>query len=265
MRERIDGIIFGSETPGGRLFDILLIALILASVFVVMLDSVASVSAEYGPLLYKLEWIFTLIFKLEYGLRLWTVRPGLKYALSFFGLIDLLAILPTYLSVFFPGSQYLTVIRLFRVLRIFRILKLVQFMQESNVLVQGLKGSARKICVFIFTVLILVTILGAVIYAIEGSENGFTSIPKSVYWAIVTLTTVGYGDMAPSTNFGQFIAAVIMLLGYGIIAVPAGIVTSELASQKNVHKVSRACPSCSTEGHDFDSIFCKYCSRKLLA
>jgi voltage-gated potassium channel len=264
MKQTLHDIIFEAETKAGRAFDIALIISIVSSVIIVMLDSVTSFNTHYGRLFYALEWCFTGIFTLEYILRLWLVQTPRKYALSFFGIIDLLALLPTYLSLLIPGSQFLLVIRLLRVLRIFRILKLVQFVQESKVLINGLRGSARKIFVFIFCVVILVTIMGSLIYFIEDGQNGFTSIPKSIYWAIVTLTTVGYGDIAPATNIGQFLAAGIMLMGYGIIAVPAGIVSSELTNTTKVTSVStHVCPSCTTEGHDNDAKFCKFCGADL--
>lgn len=263
MKQTIHDIVFEAETKAGRRFDILLIICIISSVGIVMFDSIASFNARYGDLFYLLEWCFTAIFTIEYALRLWLVQTPRKYALSFFGIIDLLALLPTYLSVLVPGSQFLLVIRLLRVLRIFRILKLVQFVQESKVLVLGLRSSARKIFVFIFCVLILVTILGSLIYFIEDGQNGFTSIPRSIYWAIVTLTTVGYGDIAPATNIGQFMAAVIMLLGYGIIAVPAGIVSSELTNTTSTSVSTHVCPSCTREGHDSDAQHCKFCGTHL--
>lgn len=263
FKERLYQIVFEAETTVGKLFDLVLILSIFMSVGIVMLDSVESVSAQYGSLFYTLEWIFTGLFTLEYLIRLWVIPRPIKYATSFFGVIDVLAILPAYLSLIFSGTHVLLVIRLLRVLRIFRILKLVQFVSESRVLLEGLKESARKIFVFIFSVFVLVVILGALIYSIEGGENGFSSIPKSVYWAIVTLTTVGYGDIAPTTNGGQLLAAIIMLLGYGIIAVPAGIVTSQLTMQ-NMNAVStEVCPNCAKEGHEPDATYCKFCGGAL--
>jgi len=263
MKQRLYDIIFEAETPLGKFFDIVLIGTIFGSVLVVMLDSIASFNIQYGALFYRLEWIFTLLFTVEYSLRLWVVRRPSKYAFSFFGVIDLLSILPTYVSLLLPGSQYLLVIRLLRVLRIFRVLKLVQFVQESAILMASIKESMRKIIVFILGVIILVIILGSVMYSIEGGQNGFTSIPKSIYWAIVTLTTVGYGDLAPVTVTGQFLASIIMLMGYGLIAVPAGIVTSELTFRTKTKVSTDVCPMCNKEGHDPDATYCKYCSYKL--
>ncbi len=260
---RLHEIIFEADTPAGKWFDLLLILSILLSVFVVMLDSVASVRARYGSLIYTIEWFFTLLFTIEYVLRLLSVGRPLKYALSFFGIVDLLAIIPTYLSLIFPGTEYFLVIRILRILRVFRILKLVQYLNEANLLLEALRTSFKKITVFIFTVLTLVIIFGAIIYVLEGEENGFTSIPRSSYWAIVTLTTVGYGDISPKTNLGQALAAVIMILGYGIIAVPTGIVTAELIKNPKNKISTQACPECSAEGHDPDAVFCKFCGMKL--
>jgi voltage-gated potassium channel len=262
-RRRLYAVIFESDTRAGRLFDVALIACILASVVVVMLDSVGPIRAQHGKFLYRVEWFFTVLFTIEYVLRLLCVGKPLRYAGSFFGVIDLMSILPTYLSVLLPGSQYLIVIRILRVLRIFRVLRLAQYMGESRLLVQALRASRRKVAVFLFTVLTLVVVLGSVIYMVEGEEHGFTSIPKSIYWAIVTLTTVGYGDIAPQTPLGQFVAVIVMIIGYGIIAVPTGIVTVEM-SQAFRQKVSAAvCPSCSAEGHDSDAVHCKRCGGKL--
>ncbi len=262
-RFKIHEVIFEADTRVGKLFDIVLIISILLSVIVVMLDSIAAINKEYGNFLYILEWVFTVLFTIEYILRIISVGKPLKYAKSFFGVVDLLAILPTYFSLLFPGSQYFLVIRVLRLLRIFRVLKLVQYTVEARSLRQALKASKRKIIVFVFTVLILVVIFGALMYVIEGEENGFTSIPRSIYWAIVTLTTVGYGDISPATPLGQILAAIIMILGYGIIAVPTGIVTAEMAFAAGKNISTQACPDCSAEGHDSDAKYCKYCGVKL--
>lgn len=262
-RFKIHEIIFEADTKAGKLFDIILIITILLSVIIVMFDSVAIVNKEYGKTLYFLEWIFTILFTIEYVMRFITVGRPVKYALSFFGVVDLLAILPTYFSLLFPGSQYFLVIRVLRLLRVFRVLKLVQYVSEARSLGQALKASKRKIVVFVFTVLTLVVIFGSLMYVIEGEKNGFTSIPRSVYWAIVTLTTVGYGDISPSTPLGQAIAAIIMILGYGIIAVPTGIVTAEMTVAAGKTISTQACQECSAEGHDSDAEFCKYCGAKL--
>ena len=262
-RAHLHEVIFEADTPLGKAFDVLLIVSILASVTAVMLDSVVSVRAQHGSLLYGIEWFFTLLFSVEYGLRLLSVGRPLKYATSFYGVVDLLAIVPTYLSLLLPGGQYLLVIRILRILRIFRILKLVTYLSEARLLMQALRASGRKIAVFLYTVLTLVVIFGALMYVIEGEANGFTSIPRSIYWSIVTLTTVGYGDISPQTNLGQMLASVVMIFGYAIIAVPTGIVTVEM-SQAFGRKVStQACPECSAEGHDSDARHCKYCGAML--
>jgi voltage-gated potassium channel len=262
-RHKIHEIIFEADTPAGKMFDIILIITILLSVMIVMLDSIAEVNKNYGRTIYILEWIFTILFTVEYLFRLTTVGKPLKYAFSFFGVVDLLAILPTYFSLLLPGSQYFLVIRILRLLRVFRVLKLVQYVGEARMLTTALKNSKRKIVVFVFTVLTLVVIFGSIMYVIEGEKNGFTSIPRSVYWAIVTLTTVGYGDISPSTPLGQAIAAVIMILGYGIIAVPTGIVTAEMTVAAGKKVSTQACLECSAEGHDSDAVFCKYCGARL--
>ena len=263
LRDRLHEIIFEADTPGGKLFDVLLILLIVASVILVMLDSVSSIRQSYGRLLYLIEWIFTIIFTIEYALRLYSVRRPLAYATSFFGIVDLMAILPSYLSIIFPGTHYLLVIRVLRVLRIFRVLKLAQYVGEIQVLSRALLASRRKITVFLFTVTTLVIIFGSLMYLIEKPEHGFTSIPRSIYWAVVTLTTVGYGDISPKTELGQAISAIIMIIGYGIIAVPTGIVTAELTQTYKKSVSTQACRMCSAEGHDPDASHCKYCGAEL--
>lgn len=262
-RRRLHEIIFEADTPEGRLFDTALIVSIVMSVILVMLDSVASIRADWGGWLYAAEWLFTLLFTVEYGLRLFCVGRPLKYATSFYGIVDLLAILPTYFSILLPGSQYLLVIRILRVLRIFRVFKLVQYLGEASLLMQALRESRRKITVFLFTVLTLVCIFGSLMYLIEDNSSGFTSIPRGIYWSIVTLTTVGYGDISPQTNFGQLIASLIMILGYSILAVPTGIVTVEMSQAFKRKVTTQACPDCSREGHDKDARFCKYCGAQL--
>ena len=263
LRSRLHEIIFEADTPAGKLFDILLILSIVISVVLVMLDSVSSIRQSYGDLLYLGEWIFTILFTIEYVLRLFSVGRPLSYATSFFGVVDLLAILPTYLSIIFPGSQYFMVIRLLRVLRIFRVLKLVQYVGEARLLMRAMRASGRKITVFLFVVLTLVIIFGSLMYIIEDSQSGFSSIPQSIYWAVVTLTTVGYGDISPQTGLGQTLAALIMIIGYAIIAVPTGIVTAELAQGYKKSVSTQSCPQCSAEGHDPDAEYCKYCGASL--
>ena len=263
LRMKLHEVIFEADTPAGKWFDVLLILAILASVVMVMLDSVGTIQKSYGPVLLAGEWFFTILFTIEYVLRLLSVGRPLAYATSFYGIVDLLAILPTYLSILVPGAQYLLVIRILRVLRIFRILKLVQYLGEARMLTQALHASRRKITVFLIVVLTLVTIFGSLIYLVEDPKDGFTSIPKSIYWSIVTLTTVGYGDISPQTSLGQLLSALIMIIGYGIIAVPTGIVTVELAQAFKRQISTQACPECSAEGHDIDAKFCKYCGSKL--
>jgi len=262
-RLKFHEIIFEADTPAGKWFDVLLILCILVSVVMVMLDSVSAIQKTHGWILLVGEWFFTILFTIEYVLRLLSIGRPLAYATSFFGVVDLLAILPTYLSIIIPGAQYFLVIRILRVLRIFRILKLVQYLGEARLLAQALRASRRKITVFLFVVLTLVTIFGSLIYLIEDPKDGFTSIPKSIYWSIVTLTTVGYGDISPQTNLGQLLSALIMIIGYGFIAVPTGIVTVELAQAFKRKISTQACPECSAEGHDSDAKFCKYCGSKL--
>ncbi|MFC1849364.1 ion transporter [candidate division CSSED10-310 bacterium] len=256
-------VIFEADTPAGKWFDVLLIISIVLSVLAVMLDSVSSIHAKYSSFLYAVEWFFTILFTIEYIFRLLSVGRPLLYAVSFFGIVDLLAILPTYLSLLIPGSRYLIVIRVLRVLRIFRVLKLVKYVHEAKYIKQALQASLRKITVFLFAVMTLVIIMGSLMYLIEGEVNGFTSIPKSIYWAIVTLTTVGYGDISPKTGLGQALAALIMILGYSIIAVPTGIVTVEFSRVQELKISTRVCPECSAEDHDSDATFCKYCGSKL--
>jgi voltage-gated potassium channel len=263
-RSQLHEIIYESEKPSGKLFDVVLLALILLSILIVMLDSVESLHARYGDLFYTLEWIFTIIFTIEYILRILSIRRPRKYVLSGLGIIDLLAIIPSYLSFLVAGSQSLLVLRALRLLRIFRIFRLVHFVSEMRFLAVAIRSSTRKISIFILFVVNAVVILGSVIYLVEGQENGFTSIPQSVYWAIVTITTVGYGDIAPVTPLGKFIASFIMLLGYGIIAVPTGIVTTEMAiAARMTRQDSRGCPTCGREGHEPDADYCKFCGGKL--
>ncbi len=263
-RSTLHEVIFESETPAGRAFDITLIISILLSITAVMVESVRSIRAVYGPLLYDIEWFFTGLFTVEYVLRLLSVRRPFRYATSFFGVVDVLAILPTFLSLLLPGTQYLFTVRVLRLLRIFRILKLSEYLSEASVIINALRASQRKIIVFILSVLTVVVIIGSLMYIVEGEENGFTSIPTSIYWAIVTLTTVGFGDITPHTPMGKALASVVMIMGYGIIAVPTGIVTAELTNAGARKRISnQACPNCSAEGHDPDAVHCKYCGAHL--
>ena len=262
VRHKTYEIIFGHETWAGRAFDVLMIVAILASVAVIMLESVASIRAEHGRLLRGAEWFFTALFTVEYVTRLWCVgRPGV-YARSFLGIIDLLAVLPTYISLLFPGGQVITVVRILRVLRVFRILKLARYVGEARVLGQALRASRYKITIFAITVVSITVIVGSLMYLVEGPPSGFTSIPRSVYWAIVTLTTVGFGDITPHTPLGQALASLVMIMGYGIIAVPTGILTAEFVETARAQRGAR-CPECGRRGNDGDASYCKWCGGAL--
>lgn len=266
-RARVHEVIFEADTPAGKLFDFVLLVAILLSVLAVMLDSVPSVHAVRGRELRAAEWLFTALFTVEYGLRLWCVERPVRYARSFFGLVDLVAILPSFLSLLFDGAQSLLLVRELRILRVFRLLKLANYLGEAEVLTSALRASRPKIVVFLVVVVNVASIMGALMYLIEGHRGAFDSIPAGVYWAIVTMTTVGFGDIAPVTVQGRILASLLMLMGYGIIAIPTGIVTSEIV-QAGRAKVrlpvsTRCCPSCAAEGHDADARHCKYCGAEL--
>ncbi len=262
LKDTLYDIIFEADTPAGKWFDVLLILSILVSVAVVMADSVGAIRASYGRFLVVAEWFFTILFTVEYIFRLYCVRSRLKYAKSFYGLVDFIAIVPTYLSLVFPATKYFMVLRTLRILRVFRVLKLLQYLREANLLMKALASSRRKITIFFFTVLTLVTIFGSLMYVIEGEVNGFTSIPRGIYWAIVTMTTVGYGDISPQTPMGQALASIVMILGYSIIAVPTGIFTVEF-SQALARETSSDCSSCGRGGHEQDALHCKFCGEEL--
>lgn len=262
LRERIRIVIFEAETPAGRFFDLSLLVAIVGSVLAVSLDSVESIRKDAGDALFVLEWFFTIAFTIEYLLRLYCIDKPVRYARSFFGIVDLLAILPTYLSFLIPGAQGLAVIRVIRLLRVFRVLKLARFLGEANILTQALHSSRHKVTVFLGSVMCIVVITGSAMYLIEGAEGGFTSIPRGMYWAVVTMTTVGYGDLAPQSVAGQMLASVLMVLGYAIIAVPTGIVSSELI-QAVRNPTTRVCPNCTEEGHTWDANFCRECGKRL--
>ncbi len=263
LRHTLHRVIFEADTPGGKAFDVALFLAIGASVAAVMLESVPEVRAAHGGALRIAEWTLTVLFTVEYLVRLVAVGHPWRYARSFFGVVDLLAVVPTYVSLVFPGAQSLLVLRAIRLLRVFRVFKLARYLHEAGVLLEAMRSSRRKITVFFGTVLVLVLIIGALMYLVEGERSGFTSIPKSVYWAIVTVTTVGYGDITPRTALGQFIAAVAMLLGYSIIAVPTGIFGAELMRQGRGEVTTRACRRCGAEGHDRDALYCKRCGAGL--
>jgi voltage-gated potassium channel len=263
VRQTLHEVIFGTDSPAGKGFDVILLVLIIASVLAVVLETVASIRSVYGPELRAFEWLVTILFTVEYLLRLYCVGKPWRYARSFYGIVDLLAVLPTYLSVIIPGAQSLLVIRALRLLRVFRVLKLVHFVGEAAQLGAALRASARKIIVFLGAVVSIVVIVGSLMYLIEGEANGFTNIPVSIYWSIVTMTTVGYGDIAPQTPIGKMLASAIMILGYGIIAVPTGIVSVELAGVARKTAEQRACPGCGAAGHDSDAEHCKFCGAAL--
>ncbi len=262
IRNKLYEIIFEADTPAGKWFDIVLLWGIILSVLVVFLESISELRSDYGDIFYYLEWFFTILFTFEYFLRIVSIKKASSYIFSFYGVIDLLAILPTYLSLVIVGSQYFLVIRILRLLRVFRILKLTHMVRQATILRRALIASRGKIAVFLFAVLSLVVVIGSVMYVIEGPENGFTSIPVSMYWTIVTMTTVGYGDISPQTTLGQIFASIVMIMGYAIIAVPTGIVSVEMAdATKKIS--SQVCPNCLKEGHDIDADYCKYCSSAL--
>ena len=262
-KRELHEIIYYADTPNGKLFDLILLITILASIVLVMLESIDSINDSYGTFLNISEWIITGLFTLEYILRIIAIKKPLKYIFSFYGIIDLLSTIPKYLSLIFIGSHHFAALRALRLLRVFRILKLTRYIGASNKLLIALKASRAKIGVFLFFIIILCVILGAIMYMIEGADNGFTSIPKSIYWAVVTMTTVGYGDIAPQTPFGQFIASIIMILGYAIIAIPTGIVSSEISKTDSIDTNTQSCPNCGIDGHKDGAEFCYSCGTKL--
>jgi voltage-gated potassium channel len=263
LRGKLYTVIFEADTQAGQAFDIVLLFLIVSSVMVVSLESVISLRRQYLHLFQVLEWTFTILFTMEYFLRIYSSQRPIRYIFSFFGVIDFLAIIPTYMSLFIVGSQYLLVIRVFRLLRVARIFRLTNFVNEGQVLTKALRASLTKISVFLGVVVMLVVVVGALMYVIEGRASGFTSIPMSIYWAIVTLTTVGFGDIAPATPLGQFLASCLMIMGYGIIAVPTGIVSVELSRADKLDATSRVCPNCHKEGHSSDAKYCDNCGHLL--
>ncbi len=263
LKHRIYTIIFGTNTPEGKLFDLVLIYTILFSVVVVVLDSVDALSSDYGVYLKTIEWILTIAFTIEYAVRIYSSPNPWGYIRSFYGIVDLLSILPSYLGLFYADIGYLLVIRILRVLRVFRVLKLMRYLGEANLLMRSMVLSRRKIFVFFSFVLVLAVIFGSLMFVVEGPENGFTSIPRSVYWTIVTITTVGYGDITPHTVFGQLIATLVMLTGYSIIAVPTGIFTAEIAQEMQRQRLVKHCQNCNTSGHETDAEYCRKCGAEL--
>ncbi|MDN3667111.1 ion transporter [Algibacter miyuki] len=264
-KARLHEIIYEADTREGKLFDVILLVVIIASIILVMLESVKTIDSRFHKIIDICEWIVTILFTIEYVARIITVKKPLHYITSFYGIIDLLSTIPKYLSLIFAGTHALVALRALRLLRVFRILKLARFMGASNNLMSAIRASRAKISVFLFAVIIISIILGTIMYLVEGEDNGFTNIPKSVYWCIVTLTTVGYGDIAPQTPVGQFIASIVMIIGYGIIAVPTGIVTSELtkASEQKTPTNTQACRNCAAEGHKNNAEFCYNCGQTL--
>ncbi len=267
LREHWHRIIFGYNTPAGRTFDVILLLAIVLSVVAVFLESITVIESRYHSIFYALEWGFTILFTIEYVARLWVARKPLRYMTSFFGIVDLLSILPTYISILLPGTHYLLTIRILRVIRVFRIFKLAGHMKESHMIISALYASRQKLTVFLTTIMLLVVIIGSMMYVIEaGSNSGFDNIPRSIYWAIVTMTTVGYGDISPATPLGQFLAAVVMIMGYAIIAVPTGIVSvamSKMDRPSHDEVDHRHCAHCDSEGHYSDATFCFHCGRPL--
>ena len=264
LRDKLRIIIFEADTKAGRRFDVTLIGMILLSVLTVMLDSVPQINAKYGQQLYYAEWFFTMLFTVEYAVRLWCIEHSWGYAKSFYGVVDLLSVLPTYLSLWFPGAQFFLAVRILRVLRVFRVLRMVRYVGEAELIAQALAASRRKIIVFVASVLALMVIFGALMYVVEGGTNpAFASIPHSIYWAVTTMTTVGYGDITPTTPLGQSLASFIMIMGYGIIAVPTGIVTLELNEANRRQANTRTCSDCSAEGHYREASYCWRCGAPL--
>ena len=265
-QKRLHTILFEADTPLGKTFDVILLICIALSILFVNLESVPSINAKYSSFLYTMEWVLTIFFTIEYILRLYCSYKPKSYALSPYGIIDLLAVIPTYLSLFIVGTHSLMIIRALRLLRVFRLFKMVGFMNQGTFIITALKASRDKIFIFLFFIFLMVNILGSMMYLIEGGENsGFDSIPRSIYWAIVTMTTVGYGDISPVTSAGQFLAAIVMVMGYAVIAVPTGIVSSEMVAGKKSAKdiTTQVCVHCSREGHDADAVFCKYCGENI--
>ncbi|MDG2450387.1 MAG: ion transporter [Saprospiraceae bacterium] len=264
LKHKLHEIIFEADTPKGKLFDVVILFLIILSVVVVMLETVPSIEAIHDRTFRGLEWILTILFTVEYGLRIYSVKRPYKYINSFYGIIDLLAILPTYLSIFLPGSQILATVRAMRLLRVFKVLEMSSFTRQSKIIMLAMRSSMVKISVFVFFIVIMVTIFGTIIYFVEHDANeDIVSIPGSVWFAIVTLSTVGYGDIVPVTTIGKFLSSILMILGYGVIAVPTGIVTSEFISSSSTPSSTQACETCSREGHDADAVHCKFCGDQL--
>ncbi|MGZ9898734.1 ion transporter [Shewanella gaetbuli] len=265
LKQRLRTIIFGTDTPAGKAFDISLMVAIVASIVLISLDTIGSLSDAYGEYFIIGEWFFTILFTIEYLLRLYCSQNRLHYARSFFGVVDLLSILPSYLALIFPAANFALAIRVLRLFRVFRVLKLLRFLADGNLLLKAMMQSSRKVFVFFFSVTLIILVLSVVMYVIEGPQNGFSSIPKSMYWTIVTITTVGYGDITPQTPLGQIIASLTMLIGYSIIAIPTGILTAEISHEMVKVRDLRKCSNCGKKGHDNDAQFCNHCGSELEA
>lgn len=263
IRQKIYKVIFETDTPAGQRFDIFLIYAILLSVMAVMLDSVGSVNSRFGGWLFRLEWMFTILFSFEYLLRIYSSPKPLKYIFSFYGIVDLVSIIPSYLALVVPEASYWLVVRLLRVLRVFRVLKMARHLTEANLLLRSIYQSRRKVLVFFTAILVMSIIFGSLMFLVEGPEHGFTSIPKSIYWTIVTITTVGYGDITPQTTLGQIIATMAMLTGYSIIAIPTGILTAEISNEMRKERSVRRCANCNSGGHHSDASYCYSCGVRL--
>ncbi|WP_394133157.1 ion transporter [Shewanella maritima] len=263
LKQTLRQVIFGTQTSAGRKFDIVLMICIVLSVSLVLLDTIEAVNKQYGDVIRIAEWVFTGIFTIEYIVRLYCSINRWHYARSFFGVVDLVSILPSYLALFFPGANFALAIRVLRLFRIFRVLKLLRYLSEGNILLRAMVMSSRKIFIFFFSVSLIVLVLSVIMYVVEGPQRGFTSIPKSMYWTIVTITTVGYGDITPQTPLGQAIASVTMLIGYSILAIPTGILTAELSNEMVRERDLRKCSNCGHRGHDTDAEYCNHCGTEL--
>jgi len=263
IRQKIYKVIFETDTPAGQRFDIILISAILLSVLAVMLDSVEQIHAHFGLWLFRIEWMFTILFSVEYLLRIYSSPRPLQYIFSFYGIVDLVSIIPSYMALIFPEASYWLVVRLLRVLRIFRVFKMFRYLTEANILLRSIYQSRRKVLVFFIAILVMCVIFGCLMFLVEGPAHGFTSIPKSIYWTIVTITTVGYGDITPQTVAGQFISTLAMLAGYSIIAIPTGIFTAEIVSEMKRESGNRNCGNCGHRGHYKDASYCYHCGVKL--
>ena len=263
LKSKLFRIIFHTDTLAGKIFDIFLLFAIIISVVVIMLETIPSVKQQYGEILFYAEWIITIIFTIEYVLRIIISHKTVKYITSFWGIIDLLSVIPTYIAIFITGTHFIAIIRVLRLLRVFRVLNLSMYMSAGTAITTALKKSKTKIGVFLYAIIVIVVLIGTLMYYVEGVENGFSSIPRSIYWAIVTLTTVGYGDISPQTNLGQFISSMIMILGYAIIAVPTGIVSAEMVMTKNTEKDNIICENCNYKYNTSEAIYCSKCGSKL--